>query len=412
MTMGVELFQRGKVYWVAIHRLGQKRVRRSLKTRQKTVAKRMAKEIDRRLTAGDFGILGTSSPSVRVFAAQRMEAWERRLRKTTLHGYRLGLAAALPLIGDRRVSEVTRADAIRVAEVLRTSPSGRERAYASLRNILAPLQSLFGDAIEAGLIQANPFAAKAKLLRQVVTVSHDPDDHAGDVFPYTREEQRRLLAAIEDLEDRAAVLVALRAGLRRGEVLALRRPNVDFDARMIRVRERWAMRENEIPKSRTSRRDVPMTFELERALRAVIAAQDARAAKRGRPAPELLFPAKAKRTAATQHQEENAFGRRFARTLAAAGIERRSPNPFHQLRHTFASELLARGVDIWTVSRWLGHSSIELTNKVYAHWIPKDAHHAEMQRLDADLSLAVAPQNATVYATVDGERGPNADAST
>lgn len=382
MTMSVELYQRGKVFWVAIHQLGQKRVRRSLKTRQKKVAQRMRREIDQRLAQGDFGILGTSSPSVSVYAAARLAAWERRLRKTTLHGYRLGLAAALPLIGDRRVSEITRADAIRLAEALRTAPGGRERAYATVRNLLAPLQSLFGDAIEAGIVQVNPFAAKAKLIKQVITVSHDPEDHQ-DVIPYTREEQAKLLGAIEDLEDRAAVLVALRAGLRRSEVLGLRRENVDLAGRVLRVRERWAMRSTEVPKSRTSRRDVPLTTELAAVLRAVMTAQDARAAKRGTAAPELLFPAKAKRTAATQHQEENQFGRRFARYLEAAGVPRRSPNPFHRLRHTFASELLARGVDIWTVSRWLGHSSIELTNRIYAHWIPKDSHHAEVERLDA-----------------------------
>jgi integrase len=43
---------------------------------------------------------------------------------------------------------------------------------------------------------------------------------------------------------------------------------------------------------------------------------------------------------------------------------------FHTLRHTYASHLLMSGVNIFVVSRWLGHSSVNVTEKHYGHLIP------------------------------------------
>jgi integrase len=65
-----------------------------------------------------------------------------------------------------------------------------------------------------------------------------------------------------------------------------------------------------------------------------------------------------------------------------AGIERRTGQPFHQLRHSFASGLLAAGVPIFKVSRWLGHASIQLTADAYGHLIPKPDEHDALDALD------------------------------
>ena len=43
---------------------------------------------------------------------------------------------------------------------------------------------------------------------------------------------------------------------------------------------------------------------------------------------------------------------------------------FHTLRHTYASYLLMTGINIFVVSRWLGHSSVKVTEKHYGHLIP------------------------------------------
>ncbi|MBL4885018.1 MAG: tyrosine-type recombinase/integrase [Planctomycetaceae bacterium] len=49
---------------------------------------------------------------------------------------------------------------------------------------------------------------------------------------------------------------------------------------------------------------------------------------------------------------------------------------FHHARHTAATEMLRRGVQIKVVSSILGHANIETTLRVYSHWIPDDLSKA------------------------------------
>ena len=58
----------------------------------------------------------------------------------------------------------------------------------------------------------------------------------------------------------------------------------------------------------------------------------------------------------------------FKPLLEAAGLPRSVR--FHDLRHTCATLLLSRGVDVVSVQRLLGHASAAMTLSVYAHWVP------------------------------------------
>ena len=57
----------------------------------------------------------------------------------------------------------------------------------------------------------------------------------------------------------------------------------------------------------------------------------------------------------------------FARVVAKAGLPKFTP---HALRHTFASLLLTAGVDVFYVSRMMGHATIGETADTYAKWVP------------------------------------------
>jgi integrase len=63
----------------------------------------------------------------------------------------------------------------------------------------------------------------------------------------------------------------------------------------------------------------------------------------------------------------------FRPALSRAGIRKVR---FHDLRHSFASNLLAAGVDVVTVSKALGHAKVHITLTTYAHAVPKARHGA------------------------------------
>ena len=74
------------------------------------------------------------------------------------------------------------------------------------------------------------------------------------------------------------------------------------------------------------------------------------------------------------------FERTFYSILKRAGIEKTG---MHALRHTFASNLFAKGVDVKTVSHLLGHSSVKITYDTYIHLI-KGVDREAVAVLDED----------------------------
>lgn len=60
---------------------------------------------------------------------------------------------------------------------------------------------------------------------------------------------------------------------------------------------------------------------------------------------------------------------------------------FHDLRHSYASIMAAAGVDIYKVSRWMGHANVSTTDAIYTHLFHTD-YDADMARLDAYVENA------------------------
>jgi integrase len=77
----------------------------------------------------------------------------------------------------------------------------------------------------------------------------------------------------------------------------------------------------------------------------------------------------------------NMMTRGFYPALRRAGLRKIR---FHDLRHTYASLMIASGVDVVRVSRLLGHSSPTITLNVYAHQLPS-AHYGSAEKLAALL---------------------------
>jgi integrase len=161
--------------------------------------------------------------------------------------------------------------------------------------------------------------------------------------------------AHEDVQDAELVRVAAYAGLRRGELVALRWRDVDFAGQKIVVR-RALSGETEVKSTKSRRlREVPLPDQAAAALDRLSRRDDFTGPD------DYVFANRLGR-----RLDPSALRRRFERARDAACLE---PLRFHDLRHTYGSLLIAGGIDLASVKAAMGHSRITTTER-YLHARP------------------------------------------
>ena len=199
-----------------------------------------------------------------------------------------------------------------------------------------------------------------------------PEKSSRQRVPPSPSEAAALLAAVPDA-DRAVWAVAMLAGLRRGELLALEWPDVDLKRGVLHVRRSYDPTSGTFgrPKSKHGIRTVPITA----ALSPHLADHALRSGRRtglvfGRDinAPARLPPPPGPRR----------------RGLAGRGLSRVT---LHACRHLYASMSIAAGVNAHALCRYMGHSSIAVTFDLYGHLFPGNESEAAAL-LDAFLDRA------------------------
>jgi integrase len=181
--------------------------------------------------------------------------------------------------------------------------------------------------------------------------------------PWDFEIREEVLAAMraEDHQDAELVRVAAYAGLRMGELLALRWRHVDFPGHALTVARAMSAGVESSTKSGRVRR-VPMPDQAAAALDRLSRREDFTDPD------ELVFVNPLGRPL-----DGSALRRRFKRARDAAGLR---PLRFHDLRHTYGSLLAAAGVDLVTIQSAMGHSQLATTSR-YLHAKPA-AEQAEV----------------------------------
>jgi integrase len=183
---------------------------------------------------------------------------------------------------------------------------------------------------------------------------------------------RRLLDALEDDPLGPLVTVAAMTGLRQGELLGLRWQDVDIDGRQLTVRRAMALTSDGSyalaePKTAKSRRTINLPARAVAALVVERERQDARREALGAADWQdrlgLVFT-----DAAGRPRRGDSVTHAFQQRLQALGLPR---VPFHALRHSCATALLAAGVPLKVVSETLGHSTITIAADTYAHVAPE-----------------------------------------
>jgi integrase len=158
----------------------------------------------------------------------------------------------------------------------------------------------------------------------------------------------------DDDQDAQLVRVAAYAGLRLGELMALRWRDVDFAGSALTIARAMSAGVESSTKSGRVRR-VPLADQAAAALE--------RMSRRERynDPDDLVFCNVYGRTL-----DDSALRRRYRRAQVAADVR---PLRFHDLRHTFGSLLAANGVDVVTIQKAMGHSALATTSR-YLHARP------------------------------------------
>lgn len=284
-------------------------------------------------------------------------ASQSELRPRTRAAYESALRVhLLPRFRRLRIADITEDHiAVLIADM-------RKRGYAgwTIRAALTPLGRILGHAARRGLIGQNPMGRLERGER--------PSVNRQEMRVLDREEITALLGAA-DTAARPLLATAIFTGLRLGELLALTWANMDFDGGVLHVRRQLDRTGERVePKTGQAVRDVVLMPALARTLRE----HRLRSPHSGEE--DLVFP-----SAVGAGLDHTIPRRMLARAVRSAELDvaDKPKLRFHDLRHTFASIVIAQGQNVVFVSRQLGHSSPDITLKVYAHLFDLAQHASQ-----------------------------------
>lgn len=254
-------------------------------------------------------------------------------------------AHLLPSFGHWEVGTIGREDVLDFRARLREKPGhrGRKMSAARINKILV----IFGQILaEAGARYGftSPLST-VKKLKQIPP----------EVLPLSIGEAMQVIDATP-IEFRPYVIVRIFSGMRTGEIDGLVWRNVDFERRLIQVRQVYSAGQiTEGAKTTSSIRDIPFFGPVEETLREM--------KEEAKSDDEHVFRMKA----GGPMDAKNFTNRIWNPTLASLGLAKRRP---YNCRHTFACMLLSAGEPPEYVAKLLGHASTQMLFSRYSKFIP------------------------------------------
>ncbi|MCH8079209.1 MAG: site-specific integrase, partial [Proteobacteria bacterium] len=223
----------------------------------------------------------------------------------------------------------------------------------TINKCLTLLMSLLKYAAKHDWIHTNPAQHVKKLKTR--DDDADPRDEMEETILTPSEFQQVLKQAAPEWS--LIIKAAGLTGLRQGELIGLRWRNVDLKQGKIYVREQFTSGRWSTLKTKASRRTVPISIEL------ITDFSKHMLASRWNEPDDLVFAT----SAGTPQNRSNLRSRGWKSALRRAGLRER---PFHSLRHSFVSGLIANNINMKVIQSLCGHSSISTTMDIYGHLLP------------------------------------------
>ena len=249
----------------------------------------------------------------------------------------------IPFFGDAKLNNIKQID------VQRYFNEHTSLSETTLKRQKSILYSIFDEAIYNDLCIKNP-------VRNITYVS-DKAKKSKKVYNDQQCEKAIEYAKINLLSKGLGVYIILNTGIRRGELLGLMWKDIDFDNRIMYIKRAIEPDTVGMPvdgelKTKSSLRAIPVSQSFCDTLECVSHNS------------KFVLAGKTK-YGYTSIDGFNKQYRNFMKTMSSElGIDYLSP---HELRHTYGTVLREKGVDLYTISRLLGHSDSKVTEITYVH---------------------------------------------
>ena len=345
------MFKRSGVWWACIRHNGKK-IQKSLETTDRKLAQAIEAKIRTEIVEGTYfeKLVGRNKTFMDMMD-KFLKVYAPKVSNNMQRSYTTSLKHLNPFFGESNLLSISPKMVSRY-KVLRNDEGA---APASVNRELSMLSKAFNLAIrEWEWIKDNP----------VSRVSKENERNKRDRWLAEDEEKRLLDNSPEWL--REIIIFSLNTGLRQGELTSLEWSRVDISNKTILIDKT----------KNGERRTVPLN---KSALEVIEKMSKVRNIKN-----DYVF-----RNRDGGKVNPISLGAAFRRSLEKAKI---TDFRFHDLRHCFATRLVQKGIDIYTISKLLGHKDIKMTLR-YAHHCTESLRRG-VEVLDVDYNLTTVRENA------------------
>ena len=329
--------------------------------KQKSTGKSTKREALKVLTEFQTLLKAKSKPILlSKLAEQFLEYARSNYSVKTFVAYKATLKRFEAICGDVALSKITARhwDTYRIERLKSVSPVStnielrlKSVSPVSVNIELRALKSVFNTAVRWGNLERSPFNKQP-----LATVPE-----SSPVF-FTKEDFQKLLNVIKQAWLKEAVVFTVLTGLRRGELINLRWQDVDLQRRIFTVQSNPTFQTKQGKK-----RTLPLN---ETAFHLL-------SLKHSQNIGEYVF------TVGRKQITESWLSHLFKRAVREVSLNDKLH--WHSLRSSFASWLVIDGVSIYAVSKLLGHSSVAITQKHYAHLATENLH-ADVNKIKVGMN--------------------------